>query len=345
MAWARIDDRVIDHQKLEDAGDELGKNGYVVALGALAWGVVYCAKSLSDGFLPERALRRYKVPRNVADAMVKAGLWEISDGGYRVHDYLEWNPTAAEVKEKQAWDRERKALYSDQQLLERIRLRDSDGCRYCGISVNWKDRRSEHGAQFDHVIPRGGNTYENVVVSCRGCNNRKGQRTPEQAGMVLRALSGSDPILGSSSVLVTTPAHEGAQAPRTGRDGRGPDLNSEEKVPGPIMGTQSTHRRHAACGRICVPEFIHVQFIRQLGGSETGASDRLRTWYAEVEKAWDGKPIGDAPEKFWQARFAEWVGSTAAPSKDAAASQQATRQRQAIERNSANVLAIAKGLA
>ena len=116
------------------------------------------------------------------------------------------------------------------------------------------------------------------------------------------------------------------------------------RVSPPLINTTS-HRRHAACGRVCVPDFLHVQFIRQLGGDEREASDRLRDWYGEVEKAWEGKPIGDKPEVFWQARFAEWVGSTAAPSKDAAASQQATRQRQAIERNSANVLAIAKGLA
>jgi hypothetical protein len=51
--------------------------------------------------------------------------------------------------------------------------------------VNWKDRRSGQGATYDHVDPNEGNDLGNLVVSCRGCNSRKGSRTPEQAGMAL----------------------------------------------------------------------------------------------------------------------------------------------------------------
>ena len=41
---------------------------------------------------------------------------------------------------------------------------------------------------YDHVVPRvrGGKTeWENIVTSCYGCNDRKGSRTPEEAGMKL----------------------------------------------------------------------------------------------------------------------------------------------------------------
>ena len=41
---------------------------------------------------------------------------------------------------------------------------------------------------YDHVIPRkkGGQTiWENIVTSCYACNDRKGSRTPEEAGMKL----------------------------------------------------------------------------------------------------------------------------------------------------------------
>ncbi|MEC7685084.1 MAG: HNH endonuclease, partial [Pseudomonadota bacterium] len=43
----------------------------------------------------------------------------------------------------------------------------------------------------DHVIPtsRGGSDiWTNVVTSCRRCNNRKADRTPEQANMELLAI-------------------------------------------------------------------------------------------------------------------------------------------------------------
>ena len=44
---------------------------------------------------------------------------------------------------------------------------------------------------YDHVIPRsrGGRTvWENIVSACYKCNARKANRTPEEAGMRLRAL-------------------------------------------------------------------------------------------------------------------------------------------------------------
>jgi len=65
--------------------------------------------------------------------------------------------------------------------------RDDYACQYCG-----RHRRELRGRQFltrDHVFPasRGGrNTWENVVTACSPCNNRKGDRTPEEARMPLR---------------------------------------------------------------------------------------------------------------------------------------------------------------
>ena len=66
--------------------------------------------------------------------------------------------------------------------------RDDYSCQYCG-----RHRRDLRGRQFltrDHVVPvsRGGpNTWQNVVTACSPCNNRKGNRTPEEARMPLSA--------------------------------------------------------------------------------------------------------------------------------------------------------------
>jgi 5-methylcytosine-specific restriction endonuclease McrA len=41
----------------------------------------------------------------------------------------------------------------------------------------------------DHIIPRnrkGEDTWENLVCACVRCNNKKGDRTPEEVGMELR---------------------------------------------------------------------------------------------------------------------------------------------------------------
>ena len=62
-------------------------------------------------------------------------------------------------------------------------LRDKNRCQYCGIRVSLSE------FTFDHILPqsRGGKTkWENIVVSCYGCNQKKGHRTPREAGMHLR---------------------------------------------------------------------------------------------------------------------------------------------------------------
>lgn len=68
---------------------------------------------------------------------------------------------------------------------ENIYARDKGVCQYCGIQVT----RAEF--EYEHVVPRakgGKTTWENIVVSCTPCNQRKGGRTPVEAGMRLRSI-------------------------------------------------------------------------------------------------------------------------------------------------------------
>jgi 5-methylcytosine-specific restriction endonuclease McrA len=70
-----------------------------------------------------------------------------------------------------------------------ILLRDSNACQYCGINAELAaELRLSFRLTLDHVLPRsrqGQSTWENLVASCLDCNNKKGDRTPEEAGMVL----------------------------------------------------------------------------------------------------------------------------------------------------------------
>lgn len=69
--------------------------------------------------------------------------------------------------------------------------RDDYTCQYCG-----RHRSELRGRQFltrDHVLPvsRGGeNLWGNVVTACSPCNNRKGDRLPEEAGLHLLDVPG-----------------------------------------------------------------------------------------------------------------------------------------------------------
>ena len=69
----------------------------------------------------------------------------------------------------------RKVLLTRRNLLRR----DGHACQYCGATER---------LTLDHVLPRsrgGPETWENLVAACTRCNNRKGSRTPEEAGMAL----------------------------------------------------------------------------------------------------------------------------------------------------------------
>jgi 5-methylcytosine-specific restriction endonuclease McrA len=79
-------------------------------------------------------------------------------------------------------------LYYIKRPLQRVALtkknvliRDDHICQYCGE----RDRIMT----VDHVIPKsrgGSSTWENLVCSCMHCNNRKNNRTPQEANLSLR---------------------------------------------------------------------------------------------------------------------------------------------------------------
>lgn len=62
-----------------------------------------------------------------------------------------------------------------------VLTRDGHRCAYCRGRAD----------SVDHVVPRsrpeGRHAWSNLVAACRTCNGRKGNRTPEEAGMPLLA--------------------------------------------------------------------------------------------------------------------------------------------------------------
>ena len=65
----------------------------------------------------------------------------------------------------------------------RIYMRDKFRCQYCG------EKKDVDELTLDHILPRsrgGDNSPLNVVTACLKCNNRKSNRTPEEARMPLQ---------------------------------------------------------------------------------------------------------------------------------------------------------------
>lgn len=145
MPWVRIDDHFNEHPKH-------------ARVGPLAWGVwlaglAYCNRNLTDGFIPRSVAmtlacfevvdsegRVWKLARTsgmvgedvdmgwVIQLLVDAGLWEEVPGGYRVHDYHDYQPSREEV------EAEREAARARMQRRRSSKKKANDGS--CDVPAN-----------------------------------------------------------------------------------------------------------------------------------------------------------------------------------------------------------------
>lgn len=115
-----------------------------------------------------------------------------NEGGMIKHDAIirdgkgnEYEIPAILILKKYVSEHSKPAAYSK----SNIYARDLGVCQYCGQHVHPSNRT------VDHVIPRAHwnpkrysfklNSFENIVTSCKPCNQAKKNRTPGQAGMKL----------------------------------------------------------------------------------------------------------------------------------------------------------------
>jgi hypothetical protein len=91
MTWIRVDDQFADHPKVMALGrDRLS------GLGLWHVAAAYCARYLTDGFVPESFIQA-QAPKGLARRMIDVGLFTASDGGYRLHDWLDYNPPREKI--------------------------------------------------------------------------------------------------------------------------------------------------------------------------------------------------------------------------------------------------------
>ncbi len=205
--WLRLSDSTDDDPVILNVcatrTDQAKVLGWLVRL------MLYAAKHGSDGYVPELIFRdivrskvwRYRLtsPPNggtallhrrgdVCECLKDRPQWPDTAADIFIHHYLMWNPTKDETDVARA----KQAELRDRELQAAVRARDEGRCRYCGVKVIWQDRRSAQGGVYDHVDPTRAAGAANLVVACRGCNSRKGARTPQAAGMTLLPVPGTE---------------------------------------------------------------------------------------------------------------------------------------------------------
>lgn len=104
MAHAQLDDHFGDHMKIAGLSD--------AAFRLHVCGILYCSRGLTDGLIPAddvpRLVRRFRRP--ALAELLERNIWtSVMDGAYVIHDYLDWNPSRAEVERRRAAAAKRKA--------------------------------------------------------------------------------------------------------------------------------------------------------------------------------------------------------------------------------------------
>ena len=105
MAWLKIDDQYFFNRKVLRAGRD-ARDLHIASM-------AHCAGQLSDGAIDRESLGLLGAMAIILDAeasaakLVEVGLWDIDGNGWRIHDYLEYNPTRETVTAKRAEAKER----------------------------------------------------------------------------------------------------------------------------------------------------------------------------------------------------------------------------------------------
>ena len=106
MTWLKTDDKFPEHRKIRRLTDAAYRLHHTA--------MCACAKDETDGLVTEADIDDMehgpRLRKHIA-TLVEARLWEEVDGGWLVHDFLDYNPAHAQQEEKRAKQRDRQAQW------------------------------------------------------------------------------------------------------------------------------------------------------------------------------------------------------------------------------------------
>lgn len=93
VTWLKLDDKFVRHPKVQGLSDAAFRL-HLAAMG-------HCAEYTTDGRIASHVvvtLTAHPDKAPLIKEMVDAGLWEAMVGGWEVHDFLRYNPSAEQIK-------------------------------------------------------------------------------------------------------------------------------------------------------------------------------------------------------------------------------------------------------
>lgn len=77
------------------------------------------------------------------------------------------------LKAEIEWERQQRRDTQDPALVVPVRHRDGDNCRWCGVLVQYRGKKTNRAATIDHLEPGKPGTVDTLVVACLGCNSAR----------------------------------------------------------------------------------------------------------------------------------------------------------------------------
>lgn len=136
MAYVRLEDSALNHPKIARLRDS--------AFRLWVWGLCYSQMHLTDGFIDADLMPARSTA--AAAELVTRKLWEPAEGGYQIHDYLQYNDSkeTVEARKQQARDRMRDRRSHEERRAPDVPRSSSD--------VHANTTRSPREAPFTSIV-------------------------------------------------------------------------------------------------------------------------------------------------------------------------------------------------
>ena len=122
MPWFKVDDQLDGNKKVRS----IPRRNRTKAIGLWTLAGAFCARELTDGFVPDYMIPELWSTPKIADELVSVGMWERVENGYKFVHWSEFQPTSDEVKSKRQNESERKRRWREKALGQRSKAHEQE---------------------------------------------------------------------------------------------------------------------------------------------------------------------------------------------------------------------------
>ncbi len=159
MSWFFVDDQFPDCEKLELLPPKMLTS--CVGLWTLAG--AWSRRNLTGGDVPSGRVTKLGGTIKEANLLVSCGLWEKIEGGYRFHDWADWQETPEEVEDKRARARARTSRWRE----KKSKRSRGDASRDAGVTRHHDAGDAYRDAYGDARVPGEGEGEGTCKVEAR----------------------------------------------------------------------------------------------------------------------------------------------------------------------------------